>query len=210
MSKVFKNLVSLFLIGTVSTSVFASNSYVDDDIFNESPRGKDIQIVLGLADAYVAYLLINSISKPNGLLEAESELGEARELMTDTEKSEKLIFLRKNLDMVRSENLGVHNLAKIQNEINSLIRDTSIVTKEFKTAKIADASKKVDFERALLLTSEAKYQKIIKGVKIVGAGLLILDVLGRIYVWNTLDANPTFTPVGTAAWKTAKRMLSNN
>lgn len=227
-----KNLI----IGTLlicCTSIFASNRYDDNRIFNERKKGEGTQIILGIADVWASQALyemqkskvVTTEDKQYRKMidQAEKELAAAKREMTPAEQDAKVLKyekkisrLKENIEILRKEKPWGYKgqILEAQSEIGKLderIEKTStkaVISTEEKNAKVESAKEKVSIARKNLIDadikeSKYKYSKNVRRVALVGSSLFIVDVLGRIYVWNALNANPTFTPVGTAAWKTA-------
>lgn len=75
------------------------------------------------------------------------------------------------------------------------------------SASMIAAEREVSAARKAILeipALNAKRTTLIKSVKWMGRSLLIADALGRWYVWQAMDRDPTFSPIATY---TLKRVL---
>ena len=50
-----------------------------------------------------------------------------------------------------------------------------------------------------------RFGKFLRGVRVVGTSLLVLDAFGRVIQWNATDTEPKFSPLGTLLLATAKQ-----
>jgi hypothetical protein len=200
-------ILSLTLFTLQSNTGFAGdgNKNEKDVIFNEEAKGAGTQIILGIAD-----VLLASWAYPGRTITAE-EL-QVHELENELKKpsfeneSAKRYEIRKLEYALREglmpmegdvyKRLSRTELEEVAEELKK-VKDVPVMTMEQKESikkEIAQA-RKVAIEAAIK-NKPSTLGRVINGVRVVGSGLLITDLLGRVYVWNALERNPTFSPVG--------------
>ncbi|MBX9766479.1 MAG: hypothetical protein K2X47_04330 [Bdellovibrionales bacterium] len=176
----------------------AQNRQDDDAIFTEPKKAGWTQILLGFAEALAAKKLIQGLEAESKVLRsAERELAEARGLLTSEAQRRGLInSIEKNVENWHPD-VDVDGLRDEANERIAQLRSQEIVTPAQKEARIAAAQAELASVRKMIIEA-ASSKKILKttfrALRIVGSTLLITDVLGRVYVWNAMDANPTLSP----------------
>lgn len=207
---VLMKILILSAILMASFSALADSNREDDErIFNEEQSSRESQVILGFLEAGGSAKLFETINLSSELKRAEKRLRRANSLLTEKEKRAKLDEIGKRIELIHEvsykNNQAIIN--NLSNEIKLLVYRAA-VTSEEKEKAIQDASKEINRLRAKGI-KVSKLAHSIKSMKIVGGSLLMMDVAGRIIVWNCLDADPTLTPVGTFLFKSAKKALDS-
>lgn len=52
--------------------------------------------------------------------------------------------------------------------------------------------------------------RLIRSARVVGSTLILVDVVGRVWVWGALNANPTWSPAVTALRHVADQMSTDH
>jgi hypothetical protein len=179
----------------------AQNRLDEDQIFSRPPNGSGTQIILGLAELWSAAALWRSAEvEKNTVVTAEKELSRVlNSYASEAERTNAVDALLENKTSYDNEKV-TKNLSDLTNEAaNKLekIKRTKVLVGAERQAAITAAESRLTESRKVFLESAQKSgasANVFKAVKRVGSALLVMDLLGRIYVWNALDADPTFSP----------------
>ncbi len=182
-----------------ATTVHAQNRQDSDAIFTEPAKAGWTQIFLGFVELIAAGKVYPGLeSEIKSLKSAELNLTMAQEAITSERQRERAIqAILDNKENYEFGEVDPDDLKSSASKRIERLKSGSVMTAEAKTAAIEAA--KVEVASARQVAVEAAQnkgilQKGIKGLRIVGSTLLVADVVGRIYVWNALDANPTISP----------------
>jgi len=191
----------------------AINKYeVPVGIFNDPPEAGVYQLTGGsiealMGAAYIRYLIKLEATTPQSarLLEANrDDLKRAQNLPTTSDELENLrrvtqenVNKLEELKRVESPQFKQSNLDKALKELDEAKRMT-ITVPATKKSLIKSAQKLVDDANAKALADIVKHDKLlskaIRGIKVLSGAVLIVDAVGRGYVWYALDASPKFSP----------------
>ncbi len=208
-----KKLAALLI--TLPSLCIAETRYSADPIFAEPPTAGTTQVILGLTDAALAALLWPKTSVPKdprllALQVAETEMATARAMITEAEKtSQKLALETAN----RLAAPGSVEALAGEKALASLLSRTT-VSEAARTAALENASRAMTEVRGALLNGanaikgEGIVTRGMKGIRMAGSALFIMDIASRIYVWNAMDRNPTLTPVGSYLHKEGSKLFN--
>jgi hypothetical protein len=209
----FTICVAFMSIGQLA--VAGENKDAEDAVFNE-PKGDNsfVQIVLGIGD-YIAQDRLKEVQSPGSKAvgEAEEALDEAKSNAEDSAEREAQLKAyteqRNELQKLTTRSAEEERaLKKIKKKILDA-KAEPILSKSERAAAIEKAETNLSKARAAALKGKIG-SRAIKSVVIAGRVLLIIDLAGRFYIWNVMDANPTLTPVGTYMWHYAKKAFESD
>ncbi len=206
-----KKLLVLLCLSAFSSFAQAGNLDTTDSIFNQTSEGGWAQVFLGGSQLLAAQFVGPAASlEALTLQDAEKRLAYVRYLpVSEAERSQTIKMILDNTDnyaftngiSVGSVKLGVGSqLTDEAQELVAQIQTSPLVTNAEKLAMIDEASNAVADARVAAVTAAQNMGLLSKAVRVVQRGaqvLLILDVSARVYVWNALDKNPTFSPGAT-------------
>lgn len=202
----------------LATSILATGSIVNagyKDAFDSPSRGSDHQIILGIGEVVAAVVtgialpfIFNDANSKIGnrqnfsadLVAAESKLADAANMLTYQERQ---AMITKMLSEVQ-KNSGHPDFdslyEKVQRDIAE-IEQKKVVTPLEKQVAVRKARIELTSVRARNLKEAMRVGKVrlIRNFVIVGEAIFILDIGQRIYVYNALDKDPTFSPSLTYA-----------
>lgn len=182
------------------------------DAFSESSSGSEgSQIFLGVADVaaaiingiYIGNKVWNSVdnareARPkmtDELLKAEQDLASAKNLITYQERQ--AMTAKMAMDVQKMSGNADYDIltAKVQRDVAE-IEKKPVVTPMEKQAAITRAKLNLSSVRNRNLQEAIKLGrvKMIRNVAYAGEAIFILDFAQRVYVFNALDKDPTFSP----------------
>lgn len=202
-----RKIFIFILTFTFSIGAFAGpNTDQEDKIFNEPTKGGPAQLLIGTIESLFAIRMLSSSAHIDysDLRSAQEELTRTRKLFTTAKDKENAI--KAVLHSPRSYeafHVPSGNANKLTSEAAlrlETLRATPVVSTIEKSELLAAAEKSLSNARAGVIAQAQQTGLISKTIRVLRTGtsiLLVLDVLGRAYVWNALDANPTFSPAAT-------------
>lgn len=110
--------------------------------------------------------------------------------------------LETQLIMGRKANAASDVLEALAKKVESFrsqaiaLRQGDAVSMGTKESLVAMAKRNLDETRALALRT-SRGAKLLKGIKVVGTGLLIGDAAGRVFEWSSADQEAKFSPAMT-------------
>lgn len=193
------------LLGSVSTH---AGGYKQS--FQDAARDGGTQGWLGAADVVGAIVLgcylpaITEMAKSANnsrinisqeLLNAESELANAKTILTIQERQAMVAKMSVEIHKYNGNPDFDKLYSKVQQDIAEIEAKPAVTPNE-KDLAIRKAKLKINQIRVRNLKDAIRVGKVtgIRNVAIVGEAILVLDVLQRIYVYNTLEKDPTFSP----------------
>lgn len=209
------SLVTLTLSLAFSAPTFATSLRDDSqDVFTKPKVSGMTQILLGLVELGIGTTVWPKMEAEEESLEAaKKSLAEADRLPTTPAQKRALI---KEI-MVNSASYEGDVRTGKPSDLNdeartkfARVKAMDIVDDAEKARQIAAAQGRVASATESVMQAAQNRGFIHKSVRIVRAGtsiILIGDVLARIYIWNVLDANPTFSPVATLTGEVIKNVL---
>ena len=133
-------------------------------------------------------------------LKAQLSVEESSSSGVESMRNSKIMQLRSGrqtyAEKLQAANSAVETRAEIK-RLENVLELGLDVDKVAKAEKIAVASERVSVARRdLVLINPSAFKQGVKAVKVIGGSLFVLDLAGRVYVWNALEqGNPGFTPV---------------
>jgi hypothetical protein len=199
-----KYLVLFTIVSIFSFDAVGANLRSAKDIFSDPPTSGWTQVLLGLSEMGAAKAVWPGLEREEqALVDAQKRL----ELVKRTPTSEAERIAQIEAD---GHALAEMNQASVQVEVGGVskvnladeldyLAGTEAVSAQQKASLIAKAEDDVAKAAETALRAAQERGLIERTLRIVRRGTSILlagDVIGRIYVWNVLEANPTLTPIG--------------
>lgn len=186
-------------------------------IFTDPPEGGFFQMAAGLTDTSIATYLIRSSSKMATIIPLEAQMmNDARDDLlrahkwptTEAGKQELIQARQVQVDKIKdaistSNGKSIYTKGDLKSAEASLqeAREMTLLTEKAKKLMIYNKEKALSECRAAGLEAVAakssKFAKTLKAVRVVGGTLFLADALGRVYVWNVVDASPSLSPAGS-------------
>lgn len=198
-------ILTALLASFVASPAFAQNRDQSDVVFKDPSRGKGVQTVLGIAEVLAASALWPGMDRiQQEVASAALELEKANDLsVTEEERLAKVNAILANpgnytfdVDKEYGEN-GLKE--KVAYRLDG-IRGARLVSEAERKAAIEAASQRLAVAKVDQLGRAQNLGLLDRSTRIVRQGasvLLLVDVVGRIYVYNAIEADPTLSPVGT-------------
>ena len=182
----------------------------EDRIFHEPAKAMETQILLGFSQAVAAKYLYSYVS-PQGKINADKldlakkQLQYAQDLPLSEEQRHRTIgAILNKIDPWDNNPEDLENQKGIFNSsehkrVNRL-KYVKLVSWEERENAINQAKANLAETRTSILKSAQSMGLLDKSLRVLRVGasvLLIGDGIGRVYVWHSLDANPTLSPTAT-------------
>ena len=205
----------------LSLSLFASSSGFgaslrgdSRDVFSAPPAGGWTQILLGLVELGVAQAVWPKMTEEQEFVQAaQRSLVDAES--TPTSQAEKDALIKRLEEKVNTGGVSitVGKATQDKEALESLLeraKNFDIVDAAEKTKRISAAQQSYANAVELALKGAQSKGFVHGGLRILRAGTSIVltgDVLARIYIWNVLDANPTFSPLASLSIQGLQNVL---
>jgi len=184
------------------------------DFFRNRPTAEDTnlaQAVMFGGDLVGSTLLVRSLLTRQGLdavRSAEEALKAAKALTPEGKAgTEAIASLDRWADSLeaRARSAGAANDATLHRQLTAEASGIRTQAQAMRNATVPATTRLRLIEMAMedvnrareMAVKTANTGKFVKGVKVIGTGLLVMDALGRFYEWRTGDANPRFSPALT-------------
>jgi hypothetical protein len=219
MKKSFGSTIVLFLFVCPQFGFADGNKGDDDSVFTEPARGDEKQVLLGLVDYATAYGIWSIRSQAmKAVRDAEKTLavlGRDPDFTGALALQDKINSTHEQIEKLRARKsvLSIEELATLRKMENDLefAKDVGVSSTGVHNNRIIVRARKdlASARRAALSEGKSPGVVALKAARIVGTTVFALDIVGRIYVWNVMDKDPTLTPVGTFLWKQGKKLFSD-
>lgn len=186
-----------------------------EDVFTKPQGSGWTQILLGLVELGVASAVWPGMELEEKVLaKAESNLRWAHGLPTSEAQKSALIEAVMADEANYESNIHTGKFNDLDQDARvklAHIKGLQVVDEAKKTATIAAHQKEVAEATEKALAAAQSRGFIHKSVRVLRAGTSIIiagDVLARVYVWNSLEANPTFSPIASLGVQGVQNILN--
>lgn len=199
----WKQMVLFIILSSgLANGAFAQNRDSVDRIFPEPTKAGWPQILLGLTQLWIANSLYSYLTPEQNMLKnAALNLQIAQDLPVSEEQRERMITaILNNAEKIDDSNAPESIISQSTKKRIERIQLADLVTATEKKVAIKIAQEQLAATRTTYLKVAQNMGWLDKSLRILRLGtavVLVGDVIGRVYVWNALDANPTLSPTAT-------------